>query len=139
MVCSEIFAVVRSRKVCRTQSETGWPELAGGQCRYKWLSHWRSAARLSQKVAKINGIDICDQRARQFVKEDLIVTIRYIAMAEDVDRMICEHTEKNSTRKNFFILNELYPGRNMDVPDPWYGPEPGYHEVYELIDAACKL
>ncbi|HRG94317.1 MAG TPA: hypothetical protein PLZ10_15280, partial [Chitinophagaceae bacterium] len=36
------------------------------------------------------------------------------------------------------LMNELYPGKDMDVPDPWYGPEPGYHEVYKLIDAACE-
>jgi len=24
------------------------------------------------------------------------------------------------------------------VPDPWYGPEPGYHEVYKMIDEACE-
>lgn len=35
------------------------------------------------------------------------------------------------------LLNELNPGDNEDVPDPWYGPEPGYHEVYKLIDAAA--
>jgi protein-tyrosine phosphatase len=25
----------------------------------------------------------------------------------------------------------------MDEPDPWYGPEPGYHKVFEMIDKAC--
>ena len=35
------------------------------------------------------------------------------------------------------FLNELFPGENASVPDPWYGPEPGYHEVYKLIDEAC--
>jgi protein-tyrosine phosphatase len=34
-------------------------------------------------------------------------------------------------------MNELYPGKNMDVPDPWYGTEPGYHEVFAMIDKAC--
>ena len=34
-------------------------------------------------------------------------------------------------------MNELFPGKNLDVPDPWYGPEPGYHEVYKMIDEAC--
>jgi protein-tyrosine phosphatase len=24
------------------------------------------------------------------------------------------------------------------VPDPYYGEEPGYHKVYELIDAAAQ-
>ena len=36
------------------------------------------------------------------------------------------------------LMNELYPGKNLDVPDPWYGPEPGYHDVYKMINAACE-
>jgi protein-tyrosine phosphatase len=32
-------------------------------------------------------------------------------------------------------MNELYPGKNIDVPDPYYGPEPGYHEVYKMLEA----
>ena len=35
------------------------------------------------------------------------------------------------------MLNELYPGEDRDVPDPYYGAEPGYHKVYDLIDKAC--
>ena len=34
-------------------------------------------------------------------------------------------------------MNELFPGENIDVPDPYYGPEQGYHDVYRLIDDAC--
>ena len=34
------------------------------------------------------------------------------------------------------FLEDLYPGENRDVPDPWYGDENGYHEVYDLIDKA---
>ena len=38
------------------------------------------------------------------------------------------------------LMNEVHPGKNEDVPDPWYGPEPGYHEVYNLIsDAADQI
>jgi protein-tyrosine phosphatase len=36
------------------------------------------------------------------------------------------------------LMNELYPGKDLDVPDPWYGPEPGYHEAYKLIDKICE-
>jgi len=25
----------------------------------------------------------------------------------------------------------------LDVPDPYYGAEAGYHEVYKMIDKAC--
>ena len=34
-------------------------------------------------------------------------------------------------------MNEINPNNNEDVPDPWYGPEPGYHDVYAMIDEAC--
>jgi protein-tyrosine-phosphatase len=35
-------------------------------------------------------------------------------------------------------MNELYPGKNMDVPDPWSGPEEGYHRAFDMINAACE-
>src|SRR5215213_971091 len=40
--------------------------------------------RLSQKVARLNGVDICNQRARQFVKEDFDRYDKIYAMAADV-------------------------------------------------------
>jgi protein-tyrosine phosphatase len=95
--------------------------------------------RLSQKVAKLNGIDICDQRARQFAKEDFDRYDKIYAMAEDViDDIRSIAGKKFDASKVELFLNELYPGKNMDVPDPWYGPEPGYHEVYKMIDEACE-
>ena len=95
--------------------------------------------RLSQKVALLNGIDICNQRSRQFVKEDFDRYDKIYAMAEDViDDMKAITREKYDPSKVDLFLNELYPGKNMSVPDPWYGPEPGYHEVYKLIEKVCE-
>ena len=94
--------------------------------------------RLSQKVALLNGIDICNQRSRQFVKEDFDRYDKIYAMAEDViDDMKAITREKYDPSKVDLFLNELYPGKNKSVPDPWYGPEPGYHEVYKLIEQVC--
>lgn len=95
---------------------------------------------LSQKVASLHGIDISKQRARRFVKSDLESFDKVYAMAEDVlqdIKKICG--EKYDNKKVALFLNELYPGQNRDVPDPWYGPEAGYHEVYELIDKTCDV
>ena len=39
---------------------------------------------LSQKVARLNGIDICGQRARRFVKEDFQRYDKIYAIATDV-------------------------------------------------------
>ncbi len=35
------------------------------------------------------------------------------------------------------LMNEVHPGSNEDIPDPWSGPEPGYHEVFAMIDQAA--
>lgn len=95
--------------------------------------------RLSQKVARLNGIDICEQRARQFVKEDIDRYDKIYAMADDVvdDIKRIAGSRYDASKVDLF-LNELHPGRNESVPDPWYGTEPGYHEVYELIDKTSE-
>lgn len=93
---------------------------------------------LSQKVAKQNGIDICNQRARRFEAADFEKFDKIYAMAEDViDDMKRIAKNKFDDKKVDLLLNELYPGKNIDVPDPWYGPEPGYHTVYKMISEAC--
>jgi protein-tyrosine phosphatase len=94
--------------------------------------------KLSQKIAKLNGIDICGQKSRQFVKEDFDRYDKIYAMADDViDDMKIIAQEKYNPAKVDLLLNELYPGKDQSVSDPWYGPEPGYHEAYKLINAAC--
>ena len=92
----------------------------------------------SQKVARLNGIDISKQRSRKFLAEDFENYDKIYAMAEDVREEI-QRIAKNKYNKEKveLFLNELFPGKNMDVPDPWYGPEPGYHQVYKIIDEAC--
>jgi protein-tyrosine phosphatase len=95
--------------------------------------------RLSQKVAKINGIDICRQRARRFVAEDFEIYDKIYALAGDVLNDI-GYIAKNKFdgAKIDLLMNELYPGRNLDVPDPYYGGEDGYHKVYKILDEVCE-
>lgn len=93
---------------------------------------------LSQKVARLNGIDICDQRARQFSSEDFKRFDKIYAMSEDVLTEIRRMSNGVfDASKIDLLLNELHPGKNKSVPDPWYGTEPGFHEVYALIEKAC--
>lgn len=94
---------------------------------------------LSQKVAKLNGIDISQQRARRFKADDFDIYDKIYALADDVmEEMKKIARNKFDAAKTNLLMNELYPGKNMDVPDPWYGPEPGYHEVYKMIDQVCE-
>jgi protein-tyrosine phosphatase len=93
---------------------------------------------LSQKVARLNGIDISCQRARRFVAADFDTYDKIYALAGDVmDDIKRIAGKKFDPAKADLFMNELYPGKDKDVPDPWYGPEPGYHEVYKMIAEVC--
>ena len=95
--------------------------------------------RLSQKVALQNGIDISNQRASRFTAADFEQYDKIYAMAEDVIDDMRRIAKRNyDETKVTLLMNELHPGKDMDVPDPWYGPEPGYHEVYKMINKACE-
>lgn len=94
---------------------------------------------LSQKVARLNGIDISNQRARRFIAEDFEVYDKIYALAEDVlDDIRFISKKKFNPAKVDLLMNEIYPGENLDVPDPYYGPESGYQQVYKMIDEVCE-
>ncbi|MDB5202620.1 MAG: low molecular weight phosphotyrosine protein phosphatase [Ferruginibacter sp.] len=93
---------------------------------------------LSQKVAKKNGVDISCQVSRKFIAEDLDRFDKIYVMAGDVMADVKKISgQKFNQQKVQYFLDELYPGQNKNVPDPWYGDEDGYVEVYDLIDEAC--
>jgi protein-tyrosine phosphatase len=94
---------------------------------------------LSQKITISKGIDISHQRSRQFKKSDFFNYDLIYAMASDVmsDMKFIGGNEYDN-EKTFLFLDELFPGEAKDVPDPWYGEEDGYVEVYDLIDKACE-
>ncbi|GAA4460558.1 low molecular weight protein-tyrosine-phosphatase [Nemorincola caseinilytica] len=94
--------------------------------------------RFSQKVCLANGIDISCQRARTFTPADLQRYDKIYVFAEDVLRDLGRIAGRHSdlSRVEYF-LNELTPGSNASVPDPWYGDETGYLPVYDLINRAC--
>ncbi len=93
---------------------------------------------LSQKVARLNGIDISTQRARRFAATDFDSYDKIYALAGDVlDDMKRIAKNKFDAGKADLLMNEQFPGKNLDVPDPYYGTEPGYHEVYKMISEVC--
>lgn len=95
--------------------------------------------RLSQKVALLHGIDISNQRGSRFTKEDMLAFDRIYAMdGDNYGEMKRMSGNLWNAGKTHLILNELYPGQDMDVPDPWFGGEDGFHEVYDMLDKACE-
>jgi protein-tyrosine phosphatase len=52
------------------------------------------------------------------------------------------HTEgSNKTRatKVHMILEVLFPGENVDVPDPYHGGTMDFERVYDMLDQACTV
>lgn len=93
---------------------------------------------LSQKVARQYGMDICEHKCRNFSKEDIKNFDKIYVMDDenylDVKRISVKNWDAG---KVDLIMNELYPGEDRIVPDPWYGGEEGFHKVYEMLDKAC--
>jgi len=94
---------------------------------------------LSQKIARLNGIDICSQQCRQFTKEDLHRFDKIYVMDKQNYQNVKKISEENWDESRVdFLMNEVYPSKNMSIPDPWFGEEKDYHSVYEMIEKACN-
>ncbi len=94
--------------------------------------------RLSQKVSKLNGVDISFQQARQFDKHDMKHFDKiYVMDADNYEEVKIMSQDLWNPDKVDLLLNELFPFENREVPDPWYGTEEAYHRVYKLLDEAC--
>lgn len=94
--------------------------------------------RLSQQTALHYGISISHQRARQFCPDDMEKFDLIFFMDEQnmTDaRNMCGKSWNDSKAK--LLLNEIFPGENMPVPDPYFGVEKDYHDVFHLISRAC--
>ena len=37
------------------------------------------------------------------------------------------------------ILNRVYPNANMSVPDPYFGGEQGFENVFTILNNACEI
>ncbi len=94
----------------------------------------------SQDICKVNKINISDQKAQQFKLSDLEKYDLIYAMATDVyDEIKSMAGEKFDENKVILFLEELYPGKNLSVVDPWYGDKEGYTPVFKQIEKACKV
>eukprot|EP01136_Pigoraptor_vietnamica_P009113 Opistho-1_new@45287 len=94
-------------------------------------------SRATQKAAKYD-VDISNLRGRQFSKSDFDQFDLILAMDEsnysDIIRMARNEFDQEKVK---MILNFTHPGKNLAVPDPYYGGDAGFEEVYKLLSDAC--
>ena len=93
--------------------------------------------RRSIAVAKKYGIDITDQRARQFKTEDFQnFDLIFVMDASNYRNVLTMAPSTNGEDKVQFIMNMVQPGYNQVVPDPYHDND-GFEQVYQMLDTAC--
>ena len=95
--------------------------------------------RRSAMNAKKNGIDISMLKARQFTKDDFFEFDYILVMDEsNYQNVVKLAPNQELVSKVDFLLNKIYPKQNLPVPDPYFGKEDGFEEVFQLVTKACK-
>lgn len=91
-------------------------------------------------TAKVNGVNIDDLRARQFVAADFSKFDLIYAMDQsNYNNILSLATSKQDEEKVKMILNEVHPHSNQAVPDPYYGGDEGFQHVFDLLDEATDV
>ena len=84
-------------------------------------------------IAKTYGIDISSQRARQFQTDDFEAFDQIFVMDASNFKNVVALAQTDEHRKKVrLILNEL------DVPDPYYGGDEGFENVFRMLDEATN-
>lgn len=93
----------------------------------------------AQQIAKKYGIDISAHRARLFQKKDFDSFDKIYVMDSMNYRDVLYFARNESDKEKIdFLMNELFPGTNKSVPDPWYGGMEDFEIAYQMINSVCK-
>ena len=89
------------------------------------------------ETAKTFDLNIDDLTSRKFVVQDFdTFDIIYVMDSSNYSNILALARTTKDKSKVHLILNELYPNKNMAVPDPYYGGEQGFIDVYNLLNEA---
>jgi len=92
----------------------------------------------SVAVADKYGIDIKNQRARQFRASDLQeFDLIYAMDSSNYQNIMSMARSKEEKDKVHLIMNEVRPGYNQNVPDPYFDND-GFEQVFHMLDEACQ-
>ncbi|RMA64917.1 low molecular weight protein-tyrosine-phosphatase [Ulvibacter antarcticus] len=91
-------------------------------------------------VAKKNGLDITDQRGRLFIASDFDTYNHiYVMDSSNMENVLAFAKTKAHRQKVTMILETIFPGEKVDVPDPYYGGNMGFDNVFKMLDEACDV
>tara|TARA_R110002096_G_scaffold112264_6_gene244722 strand:- start:217 stop:666 length:450 start_codon:yes stop_codon:yes gene_type:complete len=89
-------------------------------------------------VARKHGLDISNLSGRQFDSSDFdIFDMIYVMDESNFQNVVKLARNDEDIVKVKLILNEVHPNKNYEVPDPYYGGDHGFENVYQMLDEAC--
>ena len=93
----------------------------------------------SIEIANKHTIELNQQRARQFSRADFDkFDIIYAMDTNNYAHLISLASNETERNKIRMILNEINPKAYQSVPDPYYGGENGFQDIYNILDKACN-
>lgn len=94
----------------------------------------------SIEVAQDHQIDITYQRCRKFIYSDFEdYDLIYVMDRSNLADVLSLAQNEQDRQKVQMILNEIYSDQNIDVPDPYYGGDGGFENVFQMLDKACEV
>jgi protein-tyrosine phosphatase len=94
----------------------------------------------AQAIAKKHGIDISAHQARLFTIKDFDRFDQiYIMDVSHYQRVMHLSRNVNDRQKIDFIMNQAFPGSNLNVQDPWYSDISAFEKVYQQLELACEI
>ncbi len=94
--------------------------------------------RRSIAVAKSHGVSLDGQRARQVTDSDYFESNWLIAMDKNNLSTLERRSPTRGTQARIELLMAAPRGEHQDVPDPYYGGDQGFEEVYQLVWRGCE-
>lgn len=91
-------------------------------------------------TAKNRGLDISCQIARQLKQSDFEEFDHIFVMdASNYKDVTALAPNKEAKAKVQLMMDAVYPGQNVDVPDPYWSGQDGFDKVYDMLDEACTI
>ncbi len=91
----------------------------------------------SIQIGRKYGVNISDLRGRQFSADDFERFDKIYVMDQSNYQNVMKLARNDNDRaKVDYLLNELEPGSNSEVPDPYFGGDMGFENVYTMLDKA---
>ncbi|MBX2908186.1 MAG: low molecular weight phosphotyrosine protein phosphatase [Chitinophagales bacterium] len=86
---------------------------------------------------KKHHVDICNQQSRPFLKKDFEEFDLIFCMDKMNFRDVLSYTKSEVDKQKVkLILHEIDDELEEEVPDPYYGGEYGFENVYQMLDKA---